>query len=43
MEIAIAAPCAGIIERIHCAKGSLVSAGQSLLLLRIDQNIDGRQ
>ncbi len=43
MEIAVTAPCAGIIERIHCAKGSLVSAGQSLLLLRIKQNIDGRQ
>jgi urea carboxylase len=41
MEIAVTSPCAGIIERIHCAKGSLVTAGQPLMLLRI--NPRGRQ
>jgi urea carboxylase len=34
MEIAVAAPCAGTIEKISCAKGSLVSAGQSIAVIR---------
>jgi urea carboxylase len=35
MEIAVSSPCAGIVEKLLCAKGSLVTAGQSLLLLRM--------
>lgn len=34
MEIAVVAPSAGIVDRLHCAPGSLVSAGQVLLALR---------
>jgi urea carboxylase len=36
MEIAVVAPSAGIVERLHCAPGSLVSAGQVLLALRAE-------
>jgi urea carboxylase len=34
MEIAVAAPNAGIVERLSCAQGSMVTAGQRLVLLR---------
>ena len=34
MEIAVAAPIAGIIEKLNCAKGALVMAGQNLVTLR---------
>jgi urea carboxylase len=34
MEIAVTAPFAGIIEKLNCAPGSLVSAGQILVTLR---------
>ena len=34
MEIAVSAPAAGIIEKLNCVKGALVSAGQHLLTLR---------
>jgi urea carboxylase len=34
MEILVTAPQAGIIEKLQCAQGALVSAGQSLLALR---------
>jgi urea carboxylase len=34
MEIAVSAPSAGIIEKLNCAKGALVSAGQHLITLR---------
>jgi biotin carboxyl carrier protein len=34
MEIAVAAPFAGIIEKLNCAKGALVMAGQNLVTLR---------
>ena len=34
MEIAVASPAAGVVERLNCAKGALVSAGQHLLTLR---------
>jgi urea carboxylase len=33
-EIAVAAPNSGIIEKLNCAVGTLVGAGQTLLLLR---------
>ena len=33
-EIAIAAPNAGIVEKLNCAAGAIVWAGQTLLLLR---------
>jgi urea carboxylase len=34
MEIAVSAPSAGTIEKLNCAKGALVSAGQHLITLR---------
>jgi urea carboxylase len=34
MEIAVTAPCAGAVEKLNCAPGSLVSAGQNLVTLR---------
>jgi urea carboxylase len=34
MEIAVSAPWAGTIEKLNCAKGALVSAGQHLITLR---------
>jgi urea carboxylase len=34
MEIAVTAPAAGIIEKLNCAKGALVAAGQHLATLR---------
>ncbi|MBS1853839.1 MAG: urea carboxylase [Acidobacteria bacterium] len=34
MEIAVAAPRAGVVERLNCAPGALVTAGQSLVTLR---------
>jgi urea carboxylase len=36
MEIIVVAPSAGIVERLNCAPGSLVSAGQVLLSLRVE-------
>jgi urea carboxylase len=35
-EIAVAAPRAGIVEKLNCAVGAMVSAGQSLLVLRAE-------
>jgi urea carboxylase len=35
-EIAVAAPNAGIVEKLNCAVGAMVLAGQSLLLLRAE-------
>ena len=34
MEIAVAAPCAGVVEAVNCAPGVLVNAGQRLVTLR---------
>jgi urea carboxylase len=34
MEIAVAAPIAGVIEGLNCAKGAMVLAGQNLVTLR---------
>ena len=34
MEVAIVAPSDGIVERVHCSKGSMVTAGQNLATLR---------
>jgi urea carboxylase len=36
MEIAVAAPGAGVVERLNCAKGTLVNAGQRLITLRTE-------
>jgi len=36
MEIEVVAPNAGIVERLNCVPGSLVSAGQVLLALRAE-------
>jgi urea carboxylase len=35
-EIAVSAPSAGIVERLNCAAGAIVWAGQTLLLLRAE-------
>jgi len=35
-EIAVVAPTAGTVEKLHCAPGSLVSTGQVLLALRTE-------
>ncbi|HEX2713388.1 MAG TPA: urea carboxylase [Candidatus Acidoferrales bacterium] len=37
MEIAVVAPAKGTIEKVNCAPGSLVSPGQILLALRVEQ------
>jgi urea carboxylase len=34
MEIAVAAPAAGVVEKLNCVKGALVTAGQQLVTLR---------
>ncbi len=34
MEIAVAAPSAGVVEKLNCARGGLVSAGQCLVAFR---------
>jgi len=34
MEIAVTAPVAGIVEKLNCVKGALVSAGQHLVFIR---------
>ncbi len=34
MEVAIAAPHAGVVEKFGCAQGAMVSAGQNLITLR---------
>jgi urea carboxylase len=38
MEIAVAAPSAGVVERLNCMPGVLVSAGQHLVTLRQEVN-----
>jgi urea carboxylase len=35
MEIAVMAPMAGVLEKLHCSTGTLVSAGQRLATIRI--------
>jgi len=39
MEIAVSAPFAGTIERLNCAPGALVSAGQHLLTVRQEASL----
>lgn len=34
MEIAVAAPSAGVVEKLNCARGGLVAAGQCLVAFR---------
>lgn len=36
MEVAVSAPCAGIIEEVRCSLGSIVNAGQNLVVLRAE-------
>jgi urea carboxylase len=36
IELVIAAPSAGVIEKILCQSGQMVSAGQQLAILRLD-------
>jgi urea carboxylase len=36
MELAVAAPRAGVVEQLRCTPGSFVSAGQDLLVLRTE-------
>jgi urea carboxylase len=36
MEVVIAAPRPGVVERVHCTKGGMVTAGQNLATLRVD-------
>ncbi len=35
MEIAVTVPVAGVIEKVHCSRGTLVSAGQRLVTIRV--------
>jgi len=35
-EIAVAAPYAGIVEKLTCAAGAMVWAGQTLLFFRAE-------
>lgn len=39
MEIAVVAPAAGKVEKVNCTPGSLVSPGQVLLALRVEQTV----
>jgi urea carboxylase len=34
MEIAVTAPAAGVVDKLHCSQGALVSAGQRLVTIR---------
>jgi urea carboxylase len=36
IELVIAAPTAGVIEKILCQSGQMVNAGQQLAILRLD-------
>jgi urea carboxylase len=35
IEMAVVAPAEGIVERLHCAPGGMVTAGQNLVTLRV--------
>ena len=35
MEVAIVAPSEGVVELVHCSKGGMVTAGQTLATLRV--------
>jgi urea carboxylase len=39
MEIVVAAPSGGVIEKVNCDKGALVLAGQVLVALRVEAGI----
>ena len=39
MEIAVAAPTAGLVEKLNCARGGLVSAGQCLVAFRPEVSV----
>jgi len=36
MEVAVAAPSAGVVELLHCSVGNMVMGGQQLLHIRVD-------
>jgi urea carboxylase len=35
MEVAILAPVEGVVEQVNCARGAMVTAGQSIATLRV--------
>ncbi len=37
MEVAVVAPNNGVVEHVHCTKGGLVTAGQNLATLRVNE------
>ena len=39
MEIAVVAPSAGIVEKLNCAPGAMVMAGQQLIALRAEAGV----
>jgi len=39
MEIAVVSPAAGVVEKLNCARGVLVSAGQHLVTLRAEVTV----
>jgi len=36
MELTVGAPAVGVVEKILCQSGQMVSAGQQLAILRLD-------
>jgi urea carboxylase len=40
MEIAVTAPCAGVIHTVNCVKGALVTAGQNLVTLHQEVGLE---
>ena len=36
MEVEITAHTEGVVERVHCSKGAMVTAGQNLATVRLD-------
>ncbi len=34
-EVVIVAPVEGVVERVHCVPGGMVTAGQNLVTLRV--------
>ena len=35
IAVAVVAPAEGVVERLHCAPGDMVTAGQNLATLRV--------
>ena len=36
MELSVGAPAAGVVEKVLCQSGQMVSSGQQLAILRLD-------